>query len=140
MRHAPSPWNDDACPKAGTTKAKCRDKRRAQLPNLRIDYGWLAPSLARLCKFEPGLVAFVRGAPSHTKHFIGLAITGAMTHANFPRRCPRRSTGLNAEARSARKALGKDLGSTPKRRTVAYLMDAMGLECGGRVKPLASAA
>lgn len=112
MRHAPSPGNDDACPKAGTTKATRRDKRRAQLPNLRIDYGWLAPSLARLCKFEPGLVAFVRGAPSHTKHFIGLAITGAMKHPHFPETVLAAALASTPRRDLLARLWGKDLGST----------------------------
>ena len=105
MRHDPSPGNDHACHKAGTTKAT-RRYQRAQLPNLRIDYGWLAPSLARLCKLEPGLIAFVRGAPSHTKHFIGLALTAAMKRPHFP------------EA-----VLAAALASTPRRDLLARLWD-----------------
>ena len=113
MRHDPSAGNDHACQNAGRAKAaRGAPRAREWLRHLRIDYGWLAPSLARLCKFEPGLVAFVRGAPSHTKHFIGIALTGAKTHANFPH------AGLAAAlASTPRRDLlarlwGKDLGST----------------------------
>jgi len=112
MRHAPSPGNDDACPKAGRQEAPRRDQRRAQLPNLRIEYGWLAPSVSRLCRLEPGLVAFVRGAPSHTKHFIGLALTGAMTRPNFPAAVLAAALASTPRRDLLARLWGKDLGST----------------------------
>jgi hypothetical protein len=112
MSHDLSPGNDDACPKAGTAKAICRDQRRAQLPNLRIDYGWLAPSVSRLCRLEPDLVAFVRGAPSHTKHFIGLAITGALKHPHFPEAVLAAALASTPRRDLLARLWGKDLGST----------------------------
>lgn len=112
MTH-PSSGNDDACSRASRPKAARGSLRRSpKLSNLRIDCGWQAPSLASLCKLEPGLIAFVRDAPSHTKHFIGLALTGAMRHPHFPEAVLAAALASTPRRDLLARLWGDDLGST----------------------------
>lgn len=105
---------DRARPCYGARKRQ-REKprpRRRRTRDLEPLYGWAAEPLARLCAIEPGLAGVVIDAPSHTRHYVALALAGLARHGQVTEAWLAGSLASSSRREVLHAIWGSDPGST----------------------------